>query len=264
MNSHLNIATMHFDNVSLLITHYNRSQSLNRLLLAFEQLGIAFAEVVVSDDCSSNDHLLAIKDLQKRFNFKLVDSPVNRGLGNNINKGQAVVKTPYTLYVQEDFIPTDIFPTRLSQALGMMKEDTTIDLIRFYAYIPYPYLKPRNDAGFSEMFLPFLGYRYKKIYQYSDHPHLRKSNFTEKFGTYKEGISGDKTEYGMCLSFLRNHGKGFFYNDFKTLFIQANSADEPSTMVRSNWKNSSNFFIKIVRNVYRQLKYNYDIHLGKS
>ena len=32
------------------------------------------------------------------------------GLGNNINKGQDAVKTPLTLYVQEDFTPAAIFP----------------------------------------------------------------------------------------------------------------------------------------------------------
>ena len=255
---------MHFDDISLLITHYNRSQSLKRLLQTFEQLGVAFAEIVVSDDCSDAEHQQAIKELQKQFTFRLVESPVNKGLGHNINKGQAVITTPYTLYVQEDFIPTDLFPNRLDQALELMKEDTTIDLMRFYAYIPYPYLKPKNDAGFSEMYLPFLGYRYKKIYQYSDHPHLRKTSFSTKFGAYREGVSGDKTEYQMCLSFLRNQGKGYFYNDFKTLFQQANSAEEPSTMTRSNWRNSSNFLIKVVRNVYRQLKYNYDIHLRRA
>ncbi len=253
---------MHFDNVSLLITHYNRSQSLNRLLQSFKELGLTFSKIVVSDDCSRAEHLIAIQKLTDYYSFRLVGSPVNKGLGHNINKGQAVITTPYTLYIQEDFIPTSAFPERLSQAFGMMENDPSIDLMRFYAYIPYPYLKPENDFGFSEMHLPFLGYRYKKIYQYSDHPHLRKSSFAEKFGKYPEGISGDKTEYQMCLSFLQNKGKGFFYTDFKGLFVQANSADEPSTMTRSDWRNSSNWLIKATRNIYRQLKYNYEIYLG--
>ncbi|MEC3879889.1 glycosyltransferase [Parapedobacter sp. 10938] len=253
---------MHLDKVSLLITHYNRSQSLNRLLQSFVQLDMFFAEIVVSDDCSDETHISAIQQLSTHFKFKLVKSPQNMGLGNNINKGQAEISTPYTLYVQEDFIPSDRFKERLYQSLVMMEANQTIDLMRFYAYVPYPYLKPKNEFGFSEMYLPFLGYRYKKIYQYSDHPHLRRFNFVEKFGKYQEGISGDKTEYKMCLSFLQNKGKGYFYNDFKELFTQSNSEAEPSTMTRVNWRNGANPVIKMVRNVYRQLKYNFEIYFG--
>lgn len=255
------LETMHFEDTSLLITHYNRSQSLERLLQAFERINVTFSEVVVSDDCSRPEHLIALENLAEQFKFRLVTTPINGGLGHNINKGQAVITTPYTLYVQEDFVPTEAFPERLIQALGMMGEDQAIDFMRFYAYIPYPYLKPQNDFGFSEMHLPFPGYRYKKIYQYSDHPHLRRSTFIEKFGKYKEGVSVDRAEYQMCISFLRNKGKGYFYNDFKGLFDQVNTTTEPSTATRSDWKNRSNFFISSIRNIYRQLKYNYDIYL---
>ena len=31
---------------------------------------------------------------------------------------------------------------------------------------------------------------YKKFYAYSDHPHLRRSNFLEKFGRYSENTKG--------------------------------------------------------------------------
>lgn len=255
----MNTDTHHFDNVALLITHYNRSQSLKRLLAAFQSLRISFAQIVVSDDCSKKEHLDDIKDWVNEFHFELVTTSVNGGLGNNINKGQAAVSAPYTLYVQEDFVPTDLFASRFRQALEMMDTDETIDLVKFYAYIPYPYLKPANAFGFSEMYLPFLGPRYKKIYQYTDHPHLRRSTFIQKFGKYKEGVSVDRAEYAMCVSFIRNKGKGFFYNDFKALFLQKNSSDEPSTIDRRNWKNSSNPFITVLRHLYRQLKYNYDI-----
>lgn len=253
---------MHFNNTSLLITHYNRSQSLDRLLQAFKRLEVSFSEIVVSDDCSCAEHLTPVEDLATHFKFRLLTSSENSGLGHNINKGQAVITTPYTLYVQEDFVPTAAFPERLVHALGMMEDDPTIDLMRFYAYLSYPYLKPENDYGFSEMYLPFLGYRYKKIYQYSDHPHLKRSSFTAKFGRYKEGLSVDRTEYQMCLSFLQNKGRGFFFNDFKDLFVQVNTVAEPSTAIRNNWRNSSNLLITSIRNVYRQFKYNYDIYLN--
>jgi glycosyltransferase involved in cell wall biosynthesis len=103
-----------FQDTTLLITHYNRSESLERLLTSFEDLNCRFGDIVVSDDGSKPEHLTKVKSLANRFNFTLVTTPVNKGLGNNINKGQDAVKTPYTLYVQEDFQPP-IFFLRISR-----------------------------------------------------------------------------------------------------------------------------------------------------
>ncbi len=249
-----------FSEVTLLVTHYNRSSSLEHLLHSFQKLGVSFGGVVVSDDGSKPEHLSKLRQLQKEFTFDLITTEKNKGLGNNINKGQDAVQTPYTLYVQEDFEPTRAFPDRFVDALGFMNQDASLDIVRFYAYIPYPYMRPKGQ-GFSEMIFPAWATNYKKIYYYSDHPHLRRSNFFEKFGRYPEGMKGDKTEYEMCISFLKNKGKGLFYNDFQSLFTQKNSEAEPSTMTRSSISQSENPVISLVRDLYRQLKYNYDIYL---
>ena len=75
-----------FTEITLLITHYNRSQSLERLLKSFADAGIFFGDIVVSDDGSKPEHLQFIKKIQKEYHFRLVSTPNNSGLGNNINK----------------------------------------------------------------------------------------------------------------------------------------------------------------------------------
>lgn len=247
-----------FKGVSLLVTHYNRSSSLERLLTAFDRLDCRFEEIVVSDDSSANVHLERMKELQKSFPFTLITTPVNKGLGNNINKGQAAVSTPYTLYVQEDFVPSELFPAKLESALQIMNERADLDMVRFYAYFNYPYLKPYRD-GFSEMtFRPWLpGYR--KFYYYSDHPHLRRTTFPNKFGKYKEGLKVEKTEYEMMMSFLKKDGKGLFYTDFQQLFTQKNTTEEPSTVRRNFWRENNSFIITGMRHLYRHLKFNFDL-----
>jgi glycosyltransferase involved in cell wall biosynthesis len=173
----------HFKGVTLLITHYNRSRSLERLLLSFENLAISFEAIVVSDDCSKPEHQTYLQNLQLKHSFQLVKGPVNKGLGNNLNN--------------------------------------------------------------------------------SDHPHLRRSNFVQKFGKYREALKGDATEYGMMMSFLQKKGKGMFYNSFKSLLNQENSSLEPSTMKRNLWRESGNPLISKMRYVYRQLKFNVDYLFGK-
>jgi len=251
-----------FNDVSLLITHYNRSESLESLLNAFKALNCSFDEIVVSDDGSAEFHLTKVQSLQDSYNFKLITSANNKGLGNNLNKGQAAVTSANTLYIQEDFIPTALFPENFKKALNIFNEQQELDIIRFYAYIKYPYLQAYKE-GFSTMLIKPWHTDYQKIYYYSDHPHLRRSSFNKKFGNYAEGIKGDRTEYKMCVSFIQQKGKGLFFDNFQSLFIQRNSETEPSTMTRTNLTQSRNPVITFVRYIYRQLKYNYDINFFK-
>lgn len=252
-----------FQEVSLLITHYNRSSSLERLLTSFENLNCRFNEIVVSDDGSNSEQLEHLSKLQQQFSFRLIGSDTNHGLGHNLNKGQQAVLAPLTLYVQEDFVPTPLFPDNFQRAITLLNENVELDVIRFYAYFAYPYLKPYKQ-GLSEMLIQPWQLNYKKIYAYSDHPHLRRSTFLQRFGKYAEGIKGDRTEYRMCVSFIQNHGKGLFFDGFTRLFKQINSDEEPSTMQRSNLTQSKNPLIKLGRDVYRQIKYNYDIYFYKE
>lgn len=245
----------YFSEITLLITHYNRSSSLERLLQAFINQHIRFGDIVVSDDGSKPEHLEKLHVMKDKFNFNLITTPVNRGLGNNINKGQDAVKTPLTLYVQEDFEPSDTFLEHFRDAVEIMNTDRAVDIIRFYAYFKYPYLKPYGK-GYSEMLFKsaFVANNHLKFYVYSDHPHLRRSNFTEKFGRYPEGIKGDLTEFRMALSFVQKKGKGLFYNKFNELFYQKNSPDEPSTMGRARWRESKHPTALAARAVYLQFK----------
>ncbi|RZL62270.1 MAG: glycosyltransferase [Pedobacter sp.] len=247
-----------FNEVALLITHYNRSKSLENLLASFKNIHCSFGEIIVSDDGSSDKHLVKLQDLSEIYNFRLIKAVKNSGLGNNINKGQDAVKKPYTLYIQEDFEPSADFTEVFCKSLNLLQSNQQFDIIRFYAYAPYPYVKPFNDQ-FDKLYFPKFGIRYTKIYAYSDHPHLRRSNFFNKFGRYPEGLKGDLTEYKMCISFLQNNGQGLFYRDYQNLLKQKNSEDEPSTMERSSWKNNQDLLTTLTRDIYRQLKYNYDI-----
>ena len=256
------MATLHFGNVTLLVTHYNRSRSLERLLQSFKKLGISFGAIVVSDDGSEPGHLDYLKLLQDGLGFRLITTEKNRGLGNNINKGQDAVTTAYTLYVQEDFDPMPAFAGRFADGLTIIDKRKDIDLVRFYAYTNYPYLQPVGN-GFSLMLFAIWKPGYRKFYAYSDHPHLRRSNFLQKFGRYAEGKKVEKTEYMMMMSFLRKKGKAVIYKNIHELFEQKNSPAEPSTVRRNFFRESQGWIITGMRHLYRHLKFNFDYFFGK-
>jgi glycosyltransferase involved in cell wall biosynthesis len=250
----------YFESVTLLITHYNRSSSLERLLSRFSVLNVSFFEVIVSDDGSRKEHIEYLENLKSKFAFTLITSDVNKGLGNNINKGQDAVNSPFTLYVQEDFIPLHGFSKHFENGLRIITEDVDTDSLRFYSYIKYPSLQPFKD-GFSLMIFDKWSLNLDKATMYSDHPHLRRSTFMNKFGRYTEIKKSDQTEYDMMISFIKNKGKGYFFNDFKSVFDQVNSEIEPSTVKRNYWRNSNLRAITILRQLYRQIKFNYNYFL---
>ncbi|ACU04177.1 glycosyltransferase family 2 protein [Pedobacter heparinus] len=247
----------YFKNVTLLITHYNRSKSLERLLKSFQELNCVFEDVVISDDGSKQEHLVYITELKNKYNFRLITTPKNKGLGNNINKGQDNVTTPYTLYIQEDFIPKPNFPEHFRDGLNIMEEDKQWDMISFYAYEFYPYSRPYK-LGFSEKQFKMAPWftNNLKFYLYSDHPHLRKSSFLQKFGRYAEGLNVDKTEMLMSLSFIKNKGKALFFDDHYGLLTQDNEQHESSTAsYRKSWKNKDATYMKLGKWAYAKIKF---------
>lgn len=245
----------HFPDITLLVTTYNRSKSLNNLLSKFKAKEITFGDIVVSDDGSKPEHVQAIRALQSTYDFRLITAEKNQGLGGNINKGQDAIKTPYTLYVQEDFEPLEGFLTHFTDALNFMETDKELDLVRFYAYFKYPYTKPYGK-GFSQMLFnisPFAN-NHIKFYVYSDHPHLRRTTFFEKFGRYRANVNVDIAEFGMAIAFIKNKGKAIIFDKFNTVFEQVNTTDEPSTANRASWRESKNLFFLAVRAIYLQWK----------
>ncbi|MEP7278239.1 MAG: glycosyltransferase family 2 protein [Bacteroidota bacterium] len=246
-----------FPDVTLLVTHYNRSRSLERLLHSFTNRGIIFGDIVVSDDGSMPEHLHYLKSLQNSLSFRLITSEKNKGLGNNINKGQDAINTPYTLYVQEDFDPLPAFAGHFADGLHLIQDRADLDIVRFFAYSSYPYLQPLGN-GYAEMLFNVWKTGYKKFYAYSDHPHLRRSSFLQKFGRYTEGKKVEKTEYLMMMSFLRKKGKGVIYENIHELFEQKNSSAEPSTVKRNFWRETEGFLFASMRHAYRHLKFNFD------
>ncbi len=61
---------------------------------------------------------------------------------------------------------------------------------------------------------------------------------------------------------IQNNGTGLLFDRFKTLFDQHNPEAEPSTVTRKSWTVSSNVLVRMIRHVYRQVRYNYDLQFS--
>jgi glycosyltransferase involved in cell wall biosynthesis len=246
-----------FLGVTLLITHFNRSESLKRLLETLDRINISFEELIVSDGGSRKEHLDHVLELKEQFKFTLLTSAENKGLGNTINMGQDAVKTPYILYIQEDFVPKPAFVNAFKDGLAIMKEEQKWDLVRFYSFpwSPYPYLK-EYKKGFATMGFSLLPWytSHLKFHIYSDHPHLKRRSFPEKFGRYFEARNGDVTEMNMCRTFLKKNGQALYFRNFKALFEHDNPEDEPGLFRPDKVKSKNYADIKPLYWVYLKYK----------
>lgn len=104
-------------------------------------------------------------------------------------------------------------------------------MVRFFAHTRYPYLKPYSTE-YEEVAIPFLALDYHKA---------------------------DRTEYHMCVSFIRNGGRCIISRHYAGVFTHQNMPDEPSTIHRPGRQFSNDFFIRTARYWYRQLRYNFDL-----
>lgn len=244
-----------FKDVTLLITHYNRSKYLERLLASLAKLNCSFEDTVVSDDASKPEVMGEVLRLQKQYNFRLITTPKNKGYGNCINKGMDAVNTTYTLYLQEDFVPFNIFPIHFKDALQIMNEDNSIDYIRFWAIEDmHINLKPYGK-GFSEMVYKFWNFNHKKFYQFSDTPNIKRNNFFQKFGRYKEGVYGDVTDYMMAISFLHYNGKGLFFDKYDSLFTHDDKQEGSTIRPLITWRQKRNVLTLLLRFFFLRYKW---------
>ncbi|MCH5685121.1 hypothetical protein LWM68_13215 [Niabella sp. W65] len=63
--------THHFPDITLLVTHYNRSASLQNMLQSFRVRQLSFGGIVVSDDGSQPLHFDKLQELQKSSGLHL-------------------------------------------------------------------------------------------------------------------------------------------------------------------------------------------------
>jgi len=160
-------------------------------------------ELIVSDDGTKPSIKKFLHDLAID---KLVTSETNQGLGANSNKGIKAATGEYILHLQDDFecVSTEPF---IEKSIQIIKNHSDVGLVRLHHSTRFPnkidYKLP-DGTPYS-----ILGFDQPKdmknnIYIYSDHPHLKKSNFHDKSGYFTEGLKVGETEDDFCKRFNSN------------------------------------------------------------
>ncbi|MEP5253962.1 MAG: glycosyltransferase family 2 protein [Winogradskyella arenosi] len=183
--------------LSILITHYNRSEALQQCVTAAHNVSWPMPyEVVVSDDGSNRQHVNAIKQIPK---IKLVLAESNQGLAANINKGIQACTGTYLLYCQEDFLIKKEIECILPELFSLL-DNKSLDMIRLRANYQFPKLNALEKHVYSIPKFSFKNFYYN-AFQYSDNLFMTTPDFFIKNKLYLEHTSGDygETEYAIRI-----------------------------------------------------------------
>lgn len=187
--------------VSVVVITYNRLHTLKTTVESFRaNCGYENLELIVSDDGSPKK----VRDEIFRLPFdKFVFATRNEGLGANTNKGIRAATGQYILQLQDDWEcrgPSDF----LHDGVMLMEDIPWIGFIHFCAVDHLRLYKTIHDNKGRKICV-FENDQSKDssaVYNYSDRPHLKRKDFHERIGYYKENAPMTVTELDFCNRFV--------------------------------------------------------------
>lgn len=229
--------------IDILITHYNRLESLRKCLSAFRNLDLPNVRYIVADDGSSPNIQVQLKKLPIDI---LITSEVNQGLASNINQGLRACTSRYILYCQEDFIPQKNLSLYLKEAKELLN-DNKVDMCRLKANYKFPYLTPLSTK-FG--LIPKFSWRnfYYNTFQYSDNPFLTTPEFFMKFGYFLENVGGPYGENEYAIRIMKSKAKIAISYSYP---FRANTESE--SKIKNESKQADRIWMKKIK-VYRLLR----------
>ncbi len=178
---------MSFDNfplVSVVFITYNRSHTLVAAVetfLACTDYPRERLELIVADDGSDASTLEIIDALP--FDVRSYGK-INKGLGANSNMGIRAASGPYILFLQDDWIVVRRH-SYLKECVAILEshKDVGIVLIRDWGEAKISEQRVIGRTNFG-----ILSNESPSIRTYSDNPHLKRKNFHDVVGWYREGV----------------------------------------------------------------------------
>jgi len=147
--------------VSICIPTYNRSDLLVRAVQSAIHQTYQDIEILISDNCSLNEHWQKIKEIAKLDNrIVLRRNEVNIGFAGNLNVCIDVANGEFILFLCDD---DELLPTIIEKEVQLFKKDSQIGLIHTDGFdcgiktlqrkVNYPEILKAGDAAIEKIFL---------------------------------------------------------------------------------------------------------------
>lgn len=149
--------------VSVLVPAYNHEAWVNETILSVinQTYGYENIQLIVTDDCSTDDTAAILGELAAKFNFELIIHKKNIGLPSTLNEMISLSKGKYiTICASDDIMILD----RIENQINILKKNPDIDilagagvLIDEYGKTIYAFSKEPDssliDYSFDDLFL---------------------------------------------------------------------------------------------------------------
>ncbi|MHB8791894.1 MAG: glycosyltransferase family 2 protein [Thermoleophilia bacterium] len=120
--------------VSILIPLYNGADTITLVLEALYRSTTKDFEVIIVNDCSTDNSLEVLKGLAKKYPFRLIDFPENRGVSKARNAGAAAARGEIILFIDADCI---VLPDTIEQAVKALRKGDSICVGGAYTREPW-------------------------------------------------------------------------------------------------------------------------------
>jgi hypothetical protein len=130
------------------------------------------------------------------------DKPAS--LGSGMNLAQAKIQTKYGMIIQDDWYLKE--PIDLCEGVDFMEENPDADLLRYC----WPGIDRVNVISDNRRFRKL---DIKGSWPYGDDPHIRRFDFRDKFGWYKEGPPHGISESNMKKVLIEKDAKVFITDE---------------------------------------------------
>ena len=105
--------------ISVIVTNWNGLSLLKKNLEQVIKTSIEAEEIIVADDCSSDQSVDFIKSLQKKYpKLKLISNKVNFGFGKNSNNAISKSKGDLVVMLNSDIFPHENYIKKLHNRLN--------------------------------------------------------------------------------------------------------------------------------------------------
>ena len=190
--------------LSVVIFSYNRPQCLGRTVKDFVdrcKFPKDRTEIIINDDGSNRETLDYIVELRNDYpEITRINTGENLGMGRSFNNGIRSAKGRFVLHLQDDWslVGDDGF---VEKSITILDADSNVAMVRVgplgNIYTPFRSdgMTPATYGTVDSIDLS------KDYYLYSDNPHIKRRDFHDKFGYYREGKSCEATETDMCRRF---------------------------------------------------------------
>ena len=217
--------------ISFIMTSLDRGPTLKTTVDTLRAKATTPFELIIADDGSQDETKRIINELRPGM---AIFNPKRSGLGANMNRGIAAAGGDYHFILQDDFAARFNLDKYLQLAISALERFQDIDLIRFGSLMDsvrwFPDIhkkstrktrlahvtEERRQINGHEIVVVTAKNPKVDVFVYSDNPHLRRSDFCAKYGSYKENVKTSETEIDFMRRYNANGGKAAWFLDFES------------------------------------------------